>query len=365
MWGRELGLSRADYRSMDSGAGRFGGEVIDDADEAAGSHVGDVLGSPLFDVAHETVVEPTAALPTPEPAPITFPVFTYENPDLAQKAPEPTGTAWQPVPSAQPAPVDAHSALTPESVEASSPAPFVNPAAFNSPTSVKPTAVGVPMQTENLFAGETLAETPVVSGRRKPGTATRSRTADPDTSAAVTADALAHNKPRTVFDDPNITRETVTTNADTLPPLFGTSQRIGSPNTPSGRRTAESFSRIGRIGCGIIVGILIGVLAGGYVLAVFGPWQVTDTGIVARNLGYPVNSVPAGTVITMTRVGETKPIGIGVLFPIVLSTSKAEILAPLQDANGDIKGYSAKCLSGDCTPELTFNILIESILGKD
>lgn len=407
---------------MEAISGRFAGEIIEDADEPTGSHVGDVLDDPTPEVVAEPVFEPTPppaptkpiflhqpepepeetstrlafdpfaftqpvdkpAKPAPvsaftheEPAPVA-PAFVYDEPDLSQTAPEPTPAA-EPTPRpVEDAPEASHSEPAPVAVVEPQVAhpqeptalpsePVVNPAAFTQRVQNGPTAVGVAPQTTNLFADEALAETPVAKGpakNRKAGVATRTKKADPAVTGAITADALANARPRTMFDDPDAHMEPTVTEEDRLPPKEEKPRRVKPDGSPTfGQRIREVGEKIGHVGFGSIVGLIVGLLAAGYVVATFGPWQATDLGFVTRNLDAPVNALPAGTAITMTRPGEVKATGTGTLFPIALQSAKATVLGPIENG-GQVVGYTVECTGGSCAPGLVFDIPIESILGK-
>lgn len=340
---------------MESTSGRFAGHVIDDETASEGTYRGEVL---------ET--EPVAAQVEP-----VSPVFAYNEPEDEPVAVYPLlapieAAAVEEEPTLVESPIFAYEApVAPSEVESADEEVFVNPAAFTPRVQKGPTAVGVAPQTENLFADEVLADEPIARGNKKAGVAKRSKKGDAAVSAAIFADAAANSRPRTVFDDPDAKMEPTVTEPDRLPPLNEKPRRSRPDGSPSmAQKVGGFFGSLSRVLVGVIVALLFGGLVAGFIVAAFGPWQVTNMGVVSRGLDSPLNALPAGTEITMTRLGTVKPSGIAGLFPVALQTARAVVEAPTQNSKGEFAGYHVRCLGGSCPAGAVANIPVSAILGS-
>ena len=128
-------------------------------------------------------------------------------------------------------------------------------------------------------------------------------------------------------------------------------------------KLALLFEKLGKVSLGIFVGLVIGSLLGGWAIAVFGPWRLTSEGVVTRDIGAPINNIPAGTKITMTQVGTIAPQGYLEIIPVTIGAAKATVNSPIVNENGMVTGYTVTCDGGSCVQGLQFDIPTEAIIG--
>jgi len=248
----------------------------------------------------------------------------------------------------------------------SSPPEKVNPADLAPRMQKASTAVGVPPQIENLFAGETLSETPVAkSGERKAGVAKRSKKASPELVTALTLESQQVNTRRNPFAEADTGMHPTIKEPDRIKdPLKRTVNKRPDGTLTSGQKIREFFERTGKIIFAVTVGLLAGTLLIGWAALTFGSWQATEQGIYSKTLIAPINALPEGTPIVMTQVGTVKPEFPATLVPVILNSATSTIVAPIFNESNQTIGYTVKCTGGSCNPGLLFDIPLDSIIAQ-
>jgi hypothetical protein len=127
-------------------------------------------------------------------------------------------------------------------------------------------------------------------------------------------------------------------------------------------KSKEAGGRFVRLVLGVGFGIIAGLVAVGYLMVVFGPYKLTDLGLVREDTGIAINALPAGTEVTIVRNGTTPPSGLATLNPIILGVSHVTIDERTQLDDGT-PAYQVTCIDGSCPTGITSIVPFSAVIG--
>lgn len=127
-------------------------------------------------------------------------------------------------------------------------------------------------------------------------------------------------------------------------------------------KSKEAGGKFVRLILGVGFGIIAGLVAVGYLMVVFGPYKLTDLGLVRQDTGIAVNALPPGTEVTIVRNGTQPPSGIATLNPIILGVSHVTIDERTQLDDGT-PAYQVTCIDGSCPTGITSIVPFSAVIG--
>ncbi len=114
----------------------------------------------------------------------------------------------------------------------------------------------------------------------------------------------------------------------------------------------------------LVVAAVLSAAAISYGALTLGSARMTTAGTMIPPLpaSLPINTLPAGTVVTATP-GEPVTVGVArLLQPAISDTAQLVIGVPISEGVG-LAGYAARCVGGACTPGEDVTVRLDEIAG--